>query len=386
MQQNTRWTPSLTCLPGFVRFFLVSALLGPLFLPAQSVNPESLYNQAVAAYDRGDVAGAIRLYQELLRQKPGAVEARTNLGVALAHEGRYAEAIHQYREALKRDPESSIVRLNLGLAWYKQADFAKATTEFEALYKKDPSNRQGLYLLADCYLRLGSYHEATRLLEPEYTAHPEDAAIEYAYGTALIQDGQTSKGAVVIDRILKNGNSAEATLLTGASQYSAGDYKSAVVTLGKALDLNPGLPGGWTLLGKASLKVEDNERAKTAFRRALEADANDFDANIHLGGILRHDGDNAGAAPFLERALMLRPDSAAARYQVSAVEAATGHMEEARRGLERLEQEYPDFLEVHVQLASLYARMNRPMDSERERQIVLVLNAKARREGPQPEP
>lgn len=43
------------------------------------------------------------------------------------------------------------------------------------------------------------------------------------------------------------------------------------------------------------------------------------------------------------------------------------------------------FLNSHVQLASLYARMNLPEESARERKIVLALNAKARREGPQPE-
>ncbi len=386
MQQNALRTAKRCFLSRLLHLCPAIFLMFPVLLIAQEANPESLYNRAGAAYDKGDVKGAITLYEELLRKDPDSVEARTNLGVALAHEGRYAEAIHQYREALKRDPKSSVVRLNLGLALYKEVDFSKASTEFESLHQQDPENRQALYLLADCYLRLGRYRDATNLLEPEYKAHPDDPAIEYALGTALIQDGQIDRGAVVIDQILKNGNSAEAMLLTGTSQYAAGKYDSAVATIGKALDLNPNLPGGWTLLGRASLKTNDNERAKASFRRALDADPNDFDANIHLGGILRHDGDNTGAAPYLDRALTLRPDSAAARFQVGALEVATGHLEEAKQKLEPLEKEWPDFVEVHLQLASLYARMNRPADSARERQIVLALNAKARSEGPQPEP
>jgi hypothetical protein len=39
-----------------------------------------------------------------------------------------------------------------------------------------------------------------------------------------------------------------------------------------------------------------------------------------------------------------------------------------------------------VQLAALYYRLNRKQDGERERQIVLRLNQKARQQGPQPEP
>ena len=82
---------------------------------------------------------------------------------------------------------------------------------------------------------------------------------------------------------------------------------------------------------------------------------------------------------------MLRPDSAAARFQLSALDAAAGHLEEARNGLEKLVQQWPDFLEAHIQLAIVYTRLHEPRKSERERRIVVELNDKARVKGPQPE-
>lgn len=100
---------------------------------------------------------AIDLYEQLLLIAPNSVQAPTNLGVAFAHEGRYSAAIEEYREALKQDPQSATIRLDLALAWYKQADFAKAAVELELLRKRHPENKQALYLLADCYLRLGKY-------------------------------------------------------------------------------------------------------------------------------------------------------------------------------------------------------------------------------------
>ena len=136
-------------------------------------------------------------------------------------------------------------------------------------------------------------------------------AIEYSLALRLIQDGQTQKGAAVIDRMMRNGNSAVASVLIGASQYAAGDYKAAAATLRKALDLNPEIPGAWTIYGRALLANGDYEEAKTAFRRALKSDPNDFDACLHLGAVLRHDGDIENAGPYLKHAIMLRPDSAA---------------------------------------------------------------------------
>lgn len=345
---------------------------------------DSLYKDAGEAFDRGDVEQAIALYQKLVEMRPESVEARTNLGVALAHVGRYDDAIAQYREALKYDPKNPVVRLNLALAWYKQADFAKAAEELTNLRKDHPEGQQSLYLLADCDLRLGKNREATTLLQPAHEANPEDRAIDYALGTALIRDGQVEKGGVIIDRILKSGDSPEVTLLMGAAQLAGGDPKKAISTIRKALDMNPDLPSGWSLYGQALQEGGEDEESRAAFQRALQSDANDFDANLRLGAVLRHDGSFEQAAPYLEHALQLRPGSIPARYQVGALNLARGKLALARKDLEQVERDSPDFQEVHVQLASLYARLGLAADSQRERGIILKLNEKSRVKGPQP--
>jgi tetratricopeptide (TPR) repeat protein len=160
-----------------------------VFAAAQGLSAEQLYNEANGAYDRGDVSRAISLYERVVKLQPDFVPARTNLAVALAHDGRYQEAIVQYQEALKRDPKNSIVRLNLALAWYKQAEFEKATAELESL-RKEHTDSQSLYLLADCYLRLGKNSDAVTLLEPVFRVNPDDRAVDYALGTALIRMGR----------------------------------------------------------------------------------------------------------------------------------------------------------------------------------------------------
>ena len=185
------------------------------------------------------------------------------------------------------------------------------------------------------------------------------------------------RGAAVIDRIMRNGNSAAASVLMGTAQFAAGDYKTAAATLKKALDLNPNLPGAWTIYGRALLGSGATEEAKIAFRRALEADPNDFDACLHLGGGLRHDGDLEGARPYLAHALVLRPDSVQAQFQIFALDAATGHLDEARTGFEKLVKQWPDFVEAHLQLAMVYARLHQTELSARERKIVEELNEKA---------
>jgi Flp pilus assembly protein TadD len=366
--------------------FLLSALLGPLFIsatyafqiPSEVRSHESLYRDADAAYDRGDMRQAIHLYEELIKIEPDSAAARTNLGIALARVGRYRDAVAQYEEALKRSPNSQVVRLNLALAWYKQAEFDRAAAELELVRATDKENRQSLYLLADCYLRLGRNHDAEILLQPVYDAGPDDRAVDFALGTALIRDGKIQQGRAIIDRVLNEGNRSEVQLLLGAAQLAANDSKNAVITIHRALDTSPDLPGGWSLYGRALLDSGDREGAKTAFQKGLQIDPNDFEANLYLGGMLRYDGKIAEAEPYIAKGLSLRPTSVEARFQSGMLKMAKGQLEDSLSELEQVEHQSPDFQEVHVQLAVLYARLHRSSDSERERSIVIQLNEKAR--------
>lgn len=354
-------------------------------LAGQDVSPQSLYDQAGKALDAGDSAQAIKLYEELLQERPNSVEGRINLGVALAQEGRYTEAVQQYRQALARDPQNETTLLNLGLAFYKQADFEKARIEFENLHRAHPSNQQALYLLADCDLRMKRFKDAIALVEPAYAMHPDDQALDYILGTALIQDGQTEKGAQVIDQIMRSGNAAVAYVLLGTAQEAAGDHKAAAETLRKAVNMNPEIPGAWTIYARALLNNDQREEGKAALQRALQADPNDFDACLHLGVLLRREGNTEDAQPYLKHALQLRPDSSEAQFQVGTVDAITGHLDDARSTFEKLVKQWPGFMEAHVQLAMVYARLHRIEDSQREQRIVMELNDKARAKGPQPD-
>jgi len=377
-------------LAGRFALFATAAML--LFMgfaaTIQAQTAEDKYKEASAAFDRGEFEQAIALYEQALKLQPDSVPIRTDLGVALVRLGRYTEAINNYEQALKRDPENKVVRLDLALAWYKQADFAKAAEELEVLRKSDPKNRQALYLLADCYLRLGKNGEVALLLQPEYEANPGDLAVDYALGTALIRQGKIHEGEVVIDPILKGGDTPEANLLLGQAQFSADDFNAAVATLRKAVDQNPKLPEAWSLYGHALLNAgaENLADAKAAFQQALQLDPNDFTANLLLGSIFRREGDYVQAMPYEESALRLRPASPEARFQIAALHAALGKFSDARKEFEQLERDYPDFLEVHVQLAALYARMNLPKESQHEREIVVKLNEKARETELKPKP
>jgi tetratricopeptide (TPR) repeat protein len=348
----------------------------------QAQTPEQIYRNAVAADEHGETDKAISLYQQVIAVDPRNLQAHTNLGVDLAQKGDYSAAIAEYRAALKIAPADPTVRLNLAIAEYKQADFADAAHDLSTLHKEHPENNQVTTLFADCELRLGRNAESVALLEPAYQLNPGDQAIEYALGTALIREGKTQEGERVINNLLKNGNSALANLLMGEAQLQAGDYKTSAETLKKAVTAEPSISIAWSLYARALLEGNNNVEAESALHHALQLDSNDFDANLHLGALLRYNGNMAQSEPYLEKALSLRPSSPQAQLQVGALRASQGKLPQARQILEDLEKHWPDFLEVHLQLATLYARLGLDEDSQRERGIIDRLNEQARQKGP----
>ena len=115
--------------------------------------------------------------------------------------------------------------------------------------------------------------------------------------------------------------------------------------------------------------------AADAFRRELAIDPNDFDSNLQLGGLLRQEDQFAEARTRLAKALQIRPGDFGTRYQLAAMDLSEGHVEEARQGLESIVKETPEFIEAHVSLATVYYRLKRKQDGDRERELVRKLNA-----------
>jgi tetratricopeptide (TPR) repeat protein len=297
------------------------------------------------------------------------------LGAALSSTGRYSEAVVEYQAAMKQGPKDPRIWLNLALAFYKLGQIADAARELEALHAVQPANQQVILLLSDCWLRQGENAKVVGLLAPLDQQNQGDLAIGYMLGTALLRDKQIERGQQIVDRILRNGDSAEARLLLGMAKLEALEYLAAIADLTKAVELNPHLPDLYSYLGQAQMASGDMAAARAAFERELAQNPNDFDSNLRLAVLLKQDGDYDRARDLLGRALRVRPGDPGALYQVGATYLAAGDMDRACATLEEVVKQSPQFLEAHVSLAQVYYRLKRKADGDRERTLVQKLKA-----------
>ncbi len=357
-----------------VRRFLFAALLAGA-LNAQPDATEAILKQAVTLHQSGDINGAIEAYKKYLAARPESPMALSNLGAAYARIARYEDAIAQYRHALKLQPGNTPVELNLGLAYYKTGQTELAAATLEKVHKAAPDQPQPTLLLADCWLAMGKNKNVIELLTPLSTRQPDDLAITYMLGTALVRDNQVDHGQLVIDRILRNGDSAEARLLLGTTKLTAQDYPAALVDLTKAVELNPKLPDVYAFYGQALARTGDSPGAMEAFRKELASNPHDFTSNLQLAVLLKEDEKLDEAKACLQRALLVRPNDLGARYQLATIHLREDKIDDARRELEGIAKEAPSFTEVHVTLATVYYRLKRKEDGDRQRAIVQQLNA-----------
>jgi tetratricopeptide (TPR) repeat protein len=341
-----------------------------LVLLAFQVAPAEL-QEAIRLQQAGQADAAIPIYERFLAARPGVLPIRSNLGAAYSSVGRYAEAQRQFEIALAAQPGDARVRLNLGLAFFKQNLIVEAAEQLERVYAAEPSSTQAVTLLADCYLMLGQNKKVITLLGGYKSGN---LAHNYMLGTALIRDGQYAQGQVLVDQVLRAGESVEALYLLATTQMANEDNKNALATIERALALDPNFKGLHSLYGQAKLRDGNPEAARAAFQKELAANPLDFDANLYLGGLLRLDKEFEQSEPLLRRALQLRPTSLAVRYQLASLALGYGRAEEARAALEQIVKEDPDWIEPHITLATVYYRLKRNADGDRMTARVKLLN------------
>ena len=181
----------------------------------------------------------------------------------------------------------------------------------ETLYAAQPRNLNLALLLADCRLRMGEFQEAVNVAAPLEAEHPDEPALNYVLGMALIRSGRVAEGQIRVDRILRRGDSAEGHFLLGSALFAAGELSRRGEGTGPGrrheprASLAPVVPGAGAAVHRRCRwrrpgLPQGTGRQPQRFRRQ-------FPACLHPGppragqGIARTAGARRAGAPRFER-------------------------------------------------------------------------------------
>jgi Tfp pilus assembly protein PilF len=160
------------------------------------------------------------------------------------------------------------------------------------------------------------------------------------------------------------------------------DFAGARDEFAKAVALNPQLPEVHVLYAKSLQLTGDSDLSLKEFKAELELDPYNFESNLQIGATLREEQNYGEANQYFTRALETRPGDPGVRYQLALTALDQGKVDDARRELESLVKESPQFTEAHVSLSIAYYRLKRPADGKREREIVQKLTSEAQAKEP----
>ncbi len=145
-----------------------------LVLEDQAASADRLFDEAIEVEAQGDLASAVRLYEQAERLDRRDPVIPFNRGNALVAASRRAEAMIAFRQALRCDPTFAEAAFNL--AHLLEED--RRTVEAEALYRQaltiHPRYAAAAYNLARILTDRGEFAEAIPLWERFVAAAPAD--------------------------------------------------------------------------------------------------------------------------------------------------------------------------------------------------------------------
>ena len=206
----------------------------------------------------------------------------------------------------------------------------KAIESFEKGVQLKPDAKEGWYNLGIAYGRKKLYAKEVQAYTKALELDPNYANALHNLGLAYVDSGQKDKAVDALSRAVKvEPGAADSWNNLGVVQMDKGDLPAAVDAFRKASTMAPNSAEARLNLGiallKSSEKETSTERREPILREALQAnaDALKLDAKFYRAaynkGVIDHRlGDATGEVAAYKEALAIRPDYAAALYNLAA--------------------------------------------------------------------
>ena len=100
------------------------------------------------------------LYAKVLKDQPGNLDAKTNLGMAYMASANPVQGVSLLREVLEADPRNEKALYNMGILAVQSSQYDKAVKRFQDLVKINPKNVNGQFYLGVTLARTGAKEAA----------------------------------------------------------------------------------------------------------------------------------------------------------------------------------------------------------------------------------
>lgn len=287
---------------------------------------------------------AYRLNQELLNARPGHPGGLTAKGRILIARRRYDEAKTVLAQAVQADPKSGVANYLLGVAESSLGQIDSARKLFAHALDLSPGMEDAAVALADLLARSGDYDDALRRADQVLQKNPGSTLAHVVAAKSSLAQGNSAraeaqlKAALELDPafvpalgalldlratqgrteevlhrlselLSKRSRNAKLHLLLGIASLKLNDLDKAEESVKQALAIDPGTPDAYGVLAEISHARGALERAAVAYRLAIEGNPGRVESYMALAGVYSQQGKWDEAKRVTEHAHALDPVS-----------------------------------------------------------------------------
>lgn len=283
------------------------------------------------------------------------------------------QAVEEYKLALDADPNSTVLQDGLADLYFKIGRIREAVSTAQEQVNKNPNDVAAHELLGKVYLRsLGDMQsqQSGQMLQLAITEYeklaqlkPNDLETRLLLGQLYSLNHDSVKAEAQFKAAQKIDGGSEDVALNMFRLYSEqGEYKRAADMLA-AIPVEDRSAREEMALGSAYDQLKDSKNAIAAYRRSLDQDPDNVDAERGLANALLVDGQLDEAQKVFTEIVTAEPQDAQSQIHLSEIQRRQGHYDQALETLKKAKPLAPDSLELSYNEALLYDALGRYDDA-----------------------
>jgi tetratricopeptide (TPR) repeat protein len=255
-----------------------------------------------------DYQSGVRMWSDVVAQRPGNARAFNNLGTALQKQGNLSQAIPRFERAVELDPTFLDALNNLGVAYVEQGKSEQGLACFRRIIAINPGWVLAYYHLGNTLRDLGKLDDAARQYEEAIRINPGFALARCNLGNVLVNQGKLAEAVPHFEAALEiNPDYGLARYNLGLVRLWQGAFDEAAELEARALPHLPDPAQGLDTRGIALSLLGRAKEAEACFVRAVRLKPSVGKYYYDLGFAYHEAGRQADAQACYEQAVRLEP-------------------------------------------------------------------------------
>jgi tetratricopeptide (TPR) repeat protein len=298
----------------------------------------------------GQQTAAERESNEIIQDQAAGPADQSKIAAILLENGAPASAEMLFKNSLSLDPNQANANAALGEIYLEQKKLVEAAACFQTAIQLDPDSSDYAFGFVRTLLamkRPAPLVTFLRSVETKFAALPN---YQYALGLAYYDDHHYSEATTILEKLLA----------TNPPRQDKVEH----------------------VLGDSYLSMGKLEEAENAYRKAIEENPKNPDYYVSYATALRREGADKldDAIVRLKSAQLMNPGDWRIHLELGLCYQSQGRYSDAAGLIEQAVQSQPDLTAAHVALATIYFRLGRKADGEREKKTIAVLEKKQQRQ------